>query len=217
MTTALEATPNFIEWFLENHPDSATFNAWGGNEPNGDGICGDNYYSSGNWNDLPCTKSMSYLCQKVRTCEKPTIELVNPPSFISALAGSTDTISAYPNDISHVGVWDIDVKISLRGLEKTSSFKLTVQDLCPLAVITPSTHDTEIYVLGDATKQLTFAPFTIVPNFCSLDYILAIPSAISNAVTADVSTLSFHVNTSDQSLIGTYPLTVTVGNAILTI
>jgi hypothetical protein len=63
-----------------------------------------------------------------------------------------------------------------------------------------------------------FAPFNFIPAFCTGNYILGIPAAISQAVTGDVTTLSFTVeNTNDQSLVGTYQLTVSLSSAVLTI
>jgi hypothetical protein len=44
---------------------------------------------------------------------------------------------------------------------------------------------------------VTFDPFTIIPAFCYLDYVLGIPDAISQAVTGDVSTRTFKVYTLD--------------------
>jgi len=64
-------------------------------------------------------------------------------------------------------------------------------------VITPSSHGTEKYIVGDSAMVVTFTQFIIFPTSCSLEYTLDIPTAISQAVTGDISTLSFTVQTLD--------------------
>ena len=78
--------------------------------------------------------------------------------------------------------------------------------------MTATSHETEFYVLGDASMDVT----TNLPQ-CYLDYSPEIPAVLSNAVNFDLENLSFQVHTSDESLIGTYLLNVTAGDEKLTI
>jgi hypothetical protein len=155
------------------------------------------------------------------------IVVTNPsPAALSAQVTTTDATAltftvAYSTDSSIVGTANIKVSPMWNGVViagEEVEYDLEVKDPCPTATITPSTHGAEKYTLSDAAKVVIVAPFNVIPAFCTANYALGIPTAISHVVTGDVATLSFTVDkTNDQSLVGTSSLTITAGNVVLTI
>jgi len=155
------------------------------------------------------------------------IEVTNPsPVALSAQVTTTNEPAltftvAYSTDSSIVGTANIKVSPMWNGVViagEEVEYDLEVKDPCPTATITPSTHGAEKYTLSDAAKVVIVAPFNVIPAFCTANYALGIPAAISQVVTGDAATLSFTVeNTNDQSLVGTYQLTVNLGSAVLMI
>jgi hypothetical protein len=115
------------------------------------------------------------------------IVVTNPsPAALSAQVTTTNDPAltftvAYSTDSSIVGTANIKVSPKRNGVVIAGAFEydLEVKDPCPTATITPSTHGAEKYTLSDAAKVMIVAPFNVIPAFCTANYALGIPAAIS--------------------------------------